>query len=228
MKRTVLNSLISCLLVIGLASLVTASGAISVGVNSEDWAEYSASYVGSPSDNFMNWTRIEVNEIQGSNLTVYITAEFLNGKYDTEQGCYDLQKGIPGLFIIPANFEVNNQFYHQDYGNITIEGTKELTCADSKRTAVYSTVNQTKLHWDQTTGVLLQLEVSWNDFNQKLLLQKTNMWQTQQSGPETTIVYLLLITVGLLVFCYVLNKHLKNKKRLPRLNYSHIGLTSRF
>ena len=211
MIKNILNFLISCLLVIGLLSLATISIAVSVGVHSGDWAEYNASYIGSPSDYFINWTRIEVNEIQGSNLTVYITGEFLNGKYDTQQGFYNLQTGIPGLFIIPANLEVNNQFFHEDYGNITIEGTKEVTCVNSKRTAIYSTVNQTKLHWDKTTGVLLQLDVSWNNFSQKIVIEKTNMWESQPSEIDPINLFTLSIVaiVVLLVLCYVLKKRRK-------------------
>jgi hypothetical protein len=150
--------------------------------------------------------RVDVKNVQDSDVTVDMMGAFLNGINDTESGTFDLEVGFPGPMIVPANLDVGDQFYHEDYGNITIEGTDEIISVGSKRTAVYAIVTQTELHWDKQTGVLLQSEISMNNFTLNMVVTKTNMWQTQSDGLELTVVILLITLIVAVTAVFLLRK----------------------
>jgi hypothetical protein len=212
MKKLLLGLLISSLLLSYALFSVSVMVAVSVGVNAGDWIEYTASYTGSPADYYVDWMRIDVKNVQDSDVTVDMMGAFLNGINDTESGTFDLEVGLPGAMIVPANLDVGDQFYHEDYGNITIEETDEIISVGSKRTAVYATVTQAEMHWDKETGVLLQSEMSMNNFTLNMVVTKTNIWQTQSDGLELTVVVILLITLIVAVTAVFLLR----KKRLNR------------
>ena len=201
MKRFL--ALISIFLIIGLCSLTSVLAQISVGVNEGDWIEYTISYAGSPPDYYPKWIKIEITNIQGTKITADLTGERLDGKSETNSGTYDLKTGVLDLLLIPAGLEVGNEFYHEDFGNITITGTEEHTYADADRTVVYSTVEQASIHWDKATGILLQADQSTDTFTQKFEIDKTNIWQTQYFGLDSTIIYVLigaiLVIIGIVI-----------------------------
>lgn len=201
MKR--FSALISIFLIIGLCSITSVLAQISVGVNEGDWIEYTISYAGSPPDYYPTWIKIEITNIQGTKITADLTGERLDGKSETNSGTYDLKTGVLDLLLIPAGLEVGNEFYHEDFGNITITGTEEYTYADAVRTVVFSTVEQASIHWDKATGILLQADQSTDTFTQKFEIDKTNIWQTQYFGLDSTIIYVLIgaifVIIGIII-----------------------------
>jgi hypothetical protein len=198
MKKSFVKPLISSFLFLCILSSATLLAAVTVGVHEGDWIEYDATYTSAPPDYSIHWARLEISTVQETKITIVVTGVFHGDVNDTQRGTFDLEQGLPGLFIIPANLEVGNEFYNEDYGNVTIEGIDELTCVGSKRTAVYATVSQAKLYWDKTTGVLLRQEYSTEDKVFTLFATKTNMWQDQ--SVELVVGCALLIAVFVAFF----------------------------
>ena len=192
-------SLISVLLCIGCFTSGTVVAQVSVGVTEGDWIEYNITYTGAPPEYFPEWARIEVNAVEGTLITVEITARRLNGTSDTQSATFDLATGTPELLLIPANLDLDDEFYHDTFDNITIIGEDNLTYAYATRTVVSAAVSQTVFHWDQATGILLKADQTADEFVQKWLVTSTNLWQAQMFGLDPTMFYTLLI-VGIAAF----------------------------
>ncbi len=188
-----------CLISLFVLSSVVVLAEISVGVKKGDWIEYNITYTGSPLDEYPKWVRIEIMNIQGANIAVKLTVELLNGTFETISPTYDLETGVPDLLIIPPNLDAEDEFHHEDFGNITIAGTNESTIAGAKRTVNYVTIGPIAYTWDKKTGIILQTVHSTDTFTQTMLAYKTNMWQSQIFGLEPTIVYAVIIGVIVIV-----------------------------
>jgi len=184
-----------CLISLFVISSVAVLAEVSVGVKEGDWIEYDVSYTGSAPNEYPKWARIEITNIQGTSITADLTVERLDGTSDTNSGTFDLKTGVLDLLLIPADLDVGDDFYHKDFGNITIAGKEEHSYAGGKRTVIYATIDQTALHWDKTTGILLQSDQSADNFTQKFLAVKTNMWQAQIFGLKPTIFYVLIVAI---------------------------------
>ena len=191
--------LISLILLIGICSQVYAFAQVSVGVKDGDWIEYEISYTGSPPNTYPKWMKIEITNIQGTSITADLTVERLDGTSDTNSGTFNLETGVIDLLLIPANLEVGEEFYHEDFGNIAIEGTEENAYAEANRVLNYATIEQLAIHWDKTTGILVQSDQSTEDFTQKLIADKTNMWQPQIFGLDSTIFYVLIVAIFVII-----------------------------
>ncbi len=198
MGKRVSHSLL-CLITLFIISSATVLAEVSVGVKTGDWIEYNITYIGSPPDEYPEWIKIEITNIQGSSITANLTVQRLDGTKATNTGTFDLEIGVPDLLLIPAGLDIGDKFYHAGLGNITILGEEEYTYAGAKRTVVYSIVDQILLHWDRTTGILLQSDQSTDDFTQTMMPDKTNMWQAQIFGLEPIIFYALMIVVIIIV-----------------------------
>ena len=187
--------LLSVIVLVAIVSSTTVFAQVSVGVHEGDWIEYGVSYTSAPPDNFPNWVRIDVTNIQGTSITATLTVERLNGTSDTNSGTFDLQMGVPDLLLIPAGLGVGDEFYHEAFGNITIDGSEEDLYVGAKRSVVYAPIEQTSLHWDQATGILLQSNQYTDTFTQIFLVDNTNMWQPQILGLDSTIFYGLIVSI---------------------------------
>jgi hypothetical protein len=188
-----------CLILLVVLSPMTVLAEVSVGLKDGDWIEYNVTYTGSPLDTYPQWIRIEIITIQGTSITADLTIERLDGSSDTNSGTFNLETGVLELLAIPSNLDVGDEFYHEDYGNIVIAGTEENLFAGAKRTEVYTTINQIELHWDKSTGILLQSDQSVENFNQKMLIDRTNMWQTQILGLEPNIFYIVILILIVII-----------------------------
>lgn len=197
MKKLVM--LIGFISILRVLSFGFVSAQVSVGVQQGDWIEYSVIYTGSPPSHYPKWIRIEVTDIQETIIFTDLTVERLDGTSETNSGTYDLEIGVFNLLLIPAGLEVGDEFYHEDFGEIAINGTEEYTYTDAKRTVVYATVEQASIHWDKATGILLQGNQSTDDFTQKLLVDKTNMWQLQSFGLDSALLYILIVAILVLI-----------------------------
>jgi len=172
--------------------------------NSADSLEYNVSYTGSPLDGYPKWVRIDITNVQGTSITADLKVERLDGTSDTNSGTFDLQTGVPDLLLISAGLDVGDEFYHEDFGNNAISETEDKTYAEAKRTIVISTIDIIVLHWDKSTGILLQSDQSEDNFTQKMLADKTNMWEPQIFGLDSTIFYILIVAVIAVVAIIVL------------------------
>ena len=194
--------LISFFVIFGILSHSIVLAQISVGIKAGDWLEYEFSYSGSPPDFYPAWMRIDVTNVQGTQITADLSGEQLDGTSVSNSGTYDLETGVIDLLLIPAGLDVGNRFYHQAFGNITITNAEENIYANSKRTVIFSTVQQASMHWDKETGILLQADQSTDDFSQQIILEKTNIWQSETFGIDSTILY--VVTIAIVVILVIL------------------------
>jgi hypothetical protein len=192
-------SLISIVLCIGCIASVTVVAQLLVGVKEGDWIEYNITYTGTPPEYYPERARIEVNAVEGTQITAEITTRRLNGTSDTQSGTFDLITGTPELLLIPANLDLDDNFYSDAIdNNITITGIDDSLYAYARRTVVSATVSQIEFSWDQATGILLKADQTTDVFTQKWLIAATNIWQAQMFGLDPTMFYALLL-VGIAV-----------------------------
>lgn len=193
MTKKRLTAAISTLILTILFS-TTVSAAVSVGVKEGDYITYLAFYKGAPPMTYPDELKIDVTNIQGTNVTAKLTIDRLDGTTDTMSGTYDLETGVPDLLLIPAGLIAGDEFTHKDYGKITIAGTKESTnYTAEKRTLLYATIEQATMYWDKNTGILLESQQTTENFTQSLTARRTNIFQTRILGLDQTIFYTLLI-----------------------------------
>jgi hypothetical protein len=203
--------LMFCAVVAMFAVPVAAVAEVSVGVKQGDWVEYSIEYTGSPPTDYPTWMRVEVLDVHGTNITLEATRELINGTTATHSLTINLENGAPDLFIIPADLEDRDTFFHEDIGNVTIIGVQDVPYAGVKRTIVIAAVVTILFRWDRATGVLVEATQSSSEFTQHLKIDKTNMWQAQQFGLpiDSTLLYALIVAavciVAVVVF-FVLRK----------------------
>ncbi len=184
----------------------TVNANVTVGVKAGDLMEYNVTYVGSgdPPEEYANWFKFQITDVQGTSITGKMTYEMLNGTTTTSSHTYDLKTGVLQLLVVPAGLTYADVFYHEDYGNITIAGTKEDTYAGATRTAFYATFTEKKVYWDKPTGIFLQSEQEiLNDNNetieQTVTISATNRWidpnASDNSEVDQIVFYAKVIAV---------------------------------
>ena len=169
----------------------TVNANVTVGVKAGDWMEYNVSYVGSgdPPEEYPNWFKFQITDVQGTSISANMTYEMLNGTTTPSSHTYDLKTGVLQLLVVPAGLTYADVFYHEDYGNITIAGTEEGTYAGGTRTAFYATFNEIKVYWDKSTGIFLQSEQVLNntDITQTVTISATNRWIDPNSSDNSEV-----------------------------------------
>jgi len=179
----------------GIFSSTIVLAQVSVGVKNGEWIEFNVDYIGNPPDSYPEWVRLEVTNIQGTGITADLTIKRRDGTSDTNSGTFDLEIGVPELLLIPAGLEVSDKFYHEDVGEIEILWIEDNTYAGAKRTVVVASVFEVLFHWDKSTGILVQADQSTDAFTEIWLVEKTNMWHAQLFGLDSTIFYILIVTI---------------------------------
>ena len=201
-----------CAVVVMFAVPIAVVADVSVGVREGDWVEYSIQYTGSPPTDYPVWMRVEVLNVQATNITLEATRELINGTTATHSLTVNLETGAPDLFIVPADLGEDDTFSHIDIGDITVAGVQDAPYAGVNRTIVVAVVIQILFRWDRATGVLLEATQSSSEFTQHLKLDKTKMWQAQPLGLpiDSTIFYALIIAavgvVAVVVFFVLYRK----------------------
>ena len=172
----------------------TVNANVTVGVKAGDWMEYNVTYVGNgnPPEEYANWFKFQITDIQGTSITGKMIYEMLNGTTTTNTYTYDLKTGVMQLLVVPAGLTYADVFYHENYGNITIAGTEEGIYAGGTRTAFYATFNEIKVYWDKPTGIFLQSEQEiLNDNNetiqQTVTISATNRWADSNASDNSEI-----------------------------------------
>ena len=190
-----------CLSLFSVLPLVVVLAEAKVGVVNGNWVEYKTAYTGSPPESYLTGVKMEVQNVQGKNITIKITVKYSDGTQDTASYTLDIDAGKLGDgFIVPANLNKGDTFYEENEGEITIHGVEERTYAGATRTVVvYTSISQTDFYWDKTTGVLLEANQPFNDYTLNIKADRTNIWESQTVGPESTMVYILIIVAIALV-----------------------------
>jgi len=202
MKRKRWVALIALVLVLSSGLPVYAD--LSVGVEKGNWIEYSVTYTGSPSqDHSLNWARIDVTDVRGTDIYVSITSRYTNGSSEVFNSTLNLKTGhLIDDFIIPANLKTGDSFLDQNQGNITISHTEKHTYAGAPRTAISASTSQNTYVWDQATGVSLEGTSEQTDYSMHTIVETTNMWQpsTGLNLPTFAVIVIAAVLVtGMLV-----------------------------
>ena len=179
-----------------------ALAAISVGVKEGDWIDYEVHYIGTPSAGHdVVWARMEILKVNGTNITVKITAESANGTKDTSTSTLNLETGhIADEFIIPANLDVGSSFIDDNRGVVTITGTSDRYVAGIRRTVIYTTFPETTTYWDKATGVTVEGHAVLGNFTMITTAVETNMWQPTMLGfPPFAFLAFIVITLGIIL-----------------------------
>jgi hypothetical protein len=197
---------IALLIVLVVSAPVSISAEVAVGVKQGDWIEYQVTFTGTPPEGHaVTWARMDIVSVQGKNITLAVAAKQSDGSWLNETVQLNVETGQLGDdFIIPANLNSGDTFFDKGHGNITISGVEERTYAGATRTIVSGTVSetaqqttyQTTYYWDKATGVLVEGNSSYTDFAMYTKMDKTNMWQAQTPGLDSTVFYALVIAVA--------------------------------
>ena len=172
---------------------------VSVGVKAGDWMEYSVSYDGNPSDDRTNWFRVEVEKVEETNITAHFEVERINGEKYSFSETYDLKVGFHDAIIISSGLDLGDQFFHDQFGSISIEYIEDYGYAGEERTVVAAIFSDNIAHWDKNTGVLTQLDWSQSpDLKHHWLIEKTSLWG------ETGIDIMLLVGFGIAIVAVLL------------------------
>jgi hypothetical protein len=226
MQRKVYVGVITLILALSLSAPVFAD--LSVGVKKGDWIEYSITYSGAPSrDHAISWARIDVTDVQDTDIYVSITSRYPNGTSEVFNSTLNLKTGhLIDDFIIPANLKAGDTFLDQNQGNITISHTEQQTYVGATRTALYASASQNTYVWDQTTGVSLEGTSKQPDYTMHTIAINTNMWQPS-SGFDWTVLALVAVVLVVaevaLVLIVVRHKSRKNSSVAHKQRFWDFG-----
>ncbi len=193
------------IIVLFLTSSALATTALSVGVKSGDWIEYLVSYTGSPTQGHdVNWARMEILEVQGTNITVTITSRFADNSTETTNSTLNLQTGhMIDDFIIPSNLNVGDTFRDENLGNITISAVETRQYAGATRTVVTSSAGNNTYVWDQATGVSVEGNSQTADYTIHTIVEDTNIWQPLPTPKQTFDFASLILVVAFALIVFV-------------------------
>ena len=215
MLRKLVSKLIVLLLVSGLISAVSAD--LSVGVKKGDWIEYAITTTGTPSEGHdIDWSRMEVTDIQGSSIMVYITSRFINGSTENFNSTLNLKTGhLIDDFIIPANLNAGDKFQDDRQGNITLTSAELDTYAGAVRTVLHASTSENSYIWDQATGVSVEANSVLPEYTMHTIVESTNMWQPTPTHRLDATTLLLVAVVLVIAIVAILLLVLRNRKKKP-------------
>lgn len=196
--------MLTIVIAIVLSCFVTAgvSAELSVGVKKGDWIEYQVSFTGDASfGHDVVWARLEVTNVQGAIVTVNITTKSTDGEISNLLPTnLNLDTGeLVDDFIIPANLQIGESFFDKNQGNIIITAMEKRTVAGAERTIITGVNPDTKYHWDQSTGVLVDANSTYTDYAITTKIDRTNMWQPQVFGFDPTGFYAALVGIVIIL-----------------------------
>jgi hypothetical protein len=211
MARKLTLIIIACILVLSLDSVAFAD--LSVGVKKGDWIEYKVSYTGSPvAEHDVVWARMEILEVQGSNITVRITSRFSDGSTEQSTTTLNLETGhLIDNFIIPANLNAGDTFFAENLGNVTITKAEQRTYAGATRTVLYASTSENTYIWDKVTGVSVEGNAATPHYTIHTIVENTNMWQPAEGQNWTVLIAVVLIV--LVAVALVTGVLLRKKKK---------------
>ena len=187
------------------------SAEIAVGVKQGHWIEYKVSATGDvPEGHDVTWSKIEVTNVEGTNISVKITSRYSDTLEHNENYTLNLATGqIGDSFIIPANLNVGDVFNSTE-GNITITEIKDRSYAGANRNVVYANTTTTQFYWDRSTGVLVEADSSYPNFDIISKVERTNLWQAQIFGIDSFVFSVPIIAVVIAVLAFFMFRKIKN------------------
>lgn len=185
---------------------------LSVGVKEGDWMEYKVSYTGSPvAGHDVVWARMEVLEVQGTNITVRITSKFFDGSTEQLNTTLNLETGhLIDNFIIPANLTEGDTFFDENLGNVTIAKALQRTYAGAIRTVLSASTSENTYFWDQATGVSVEGNTETPDYTIHTIVDDTNMWRPTEEQDWMHLVATVLIVSIAVIVIVVWSRHKKH------------------
>lgn len=209
-----LAAVIALLIVLAVSAPVSISAEVTVGVKQGDWIEYQVTYTGTPPEGHaVKWARMDVGNVQGRIISLAIAAKMTDETWANETFTLNFDAGQLGdNFIIPANLNSGDTFSDVQQGNITISGVEERTYNGVKLTVVSGTTTQTTYYWDRATGVLVEGNSLYTNFTMYTKVDKTNMWQTQISELDPTVLYAIVIGVVVVIVAAIAFFVVRRKK----------------
>jgi len=197
MRKLVLLAVAITMLILSASLFSEAVADISVGVKKGDWIKYQVKETGNvTSDYNITWARIDVASVQGSKINIDVQTGYANGTLYPEKVPLNLATGAIGDgFFVPTNLNLGDQFYSEYQGNMTIISIWQLEVGGALRTVISATSNQTTYYWDRQTGILVGATTSFPSFTLFTMTSGTNLWQPQIIGLESTVFYIFLIAI---------------------------------
>jgi hypothetical protein len=198
--KLILNLIIAIIAIAGLS--MPAFAQLQVGVKKGDWIEYNVTYTGAPSAGHdINWARMEILDVQGSNISVEITSRFSNGSTENLTSTLNLATGhMIDDFVIPANLKSGDTFLDENFGNMTITKAEALEYVNATRTVLYASTENNTYIWDQTTGVSVEGNSIASNYTMHTLVSATNLWQPSTGSDQTFIELAIVLAVFAIVF----------------------------
>lgn len=244
LKRTIL---LTFSLTLAMVMPVTAED---VGVKVGDWAKYSnfsyiwnmPEFVPEPSEfaglNEVDWSKLEVQNIDGTTVTVKTSTHYKNGTEDIETISGDVKTGSGELsfLIIEANLNPGAKIPWEFWPGVGlyINGTVSRTYAGVSRSVNYVDITVTewdattilKLYWDKATGILCEMLMSMSmtymgtsySMSVSFKMTETNMWSGAGLMPAILTEWwvwatLAVVIVTICVVAFVV--HARARTRAP-------------
>jgi hypothetical protein len=201
--------LIGFILLVSIFSITNVFAQVSVGFDEGDWVEYTSTYTGNPPDSYPIDSRMEIKNIQGTQITVEIDNILLNGTQTSRTETFDLETGAPDFIIIPANLGPGDEICNEELGTHTIERIENYDFKGTTRELVYANVLGAKVKWDRNTGIVIEIIQTTDTFTRTLRGDDTNLIQAQ--APDSMLLYGIIIAI-IAVIIIVIVLLLKKKK----------------
>jgi hypothetical protein len=187
-----------------------ASAKIAVGVKEGDWIEYHVTTTGNPPEEHnVTWGRLEVLQVNGSEIRVNSTTLARNGTVSSLIMNLNVEKGVIGAWwIIPVNLNPGESFYDSLLNlNVTIDGEEQLQYAGATRIITNATVPGRIKQWDKSTGMFVLSMDDLPDYTIRVVAYSTNMWAPQIMSIDPTVFYAIVavattVVVVVLVFVW--------------------------
>jgi len=149
-----------------------------VGVKVGDWLKYgeiNISWTGTGTEpssiteaKKIDWIKIEVKSVSGTNVTIETTGQYKNGTTTSSlNSTVNVATGGYMALLIAANLEEGNNISQQFGSNIKINGTVTRTYCGASRSVNFvnitvsygETTGTTIMYWDKATGVMVEFYV---------------------------------------------------------------------
>ncbi len=217
MDKKLIAAIVNVAFIVFSLSCAVAQAEISVGVKKGDWIEYNVTTTGNPPipEHNVTWARLEILDVQGSEIRINSTSQARNGTLSSLIITLNIEKGqIGAWWIIPANLNPGEAFYDEFFQqNITIQGEEQLQYAGATRAITNATVPTRIKRWDKATGVFVQSDDDFSDFTIFVNAYRTNLWNPQILGIDSTVFYAVVSVVVVAIAATALLLALRKRKK---------------
>lgn len=151
------------------------------GLRVGHWVKYSVSEIGIPGPEKLEWLKVEITEIQETEITQLITKHYKDGTTKTETRTVDVSTEAD--FVTAPNLKIgDSRTGAPPMGTITVSEilTREYDGV-SRKVAYFEQITENRslqLYYDLGTGFLLEEYYELTAFGVKVayLLESTNLW----------------------------------------------------